>query len=136
MDLIGKEDPRRRVVQAVMHQGLTPRRPGRPECGGRLEGCQLATIVGIIREKCSNQLQMPSALRTREAVRDLIEMRFGIRYSLGMTGRLSRRWEFTPQKPVTRAYEREDQAICDWLEHQYPVLKKKIFLVAFIDRRR
>jgi len=36
-------------------------------------------------------------------------MRFGIHYSLGMIGQLLCRWGFTPQKPVTRAYERDDE---------------------------
>jgi transposase len=134
LDLIGKEDLRRRTVRAVLQQGLsktevarifgvsrtsvhwwielyekhgedglTPKLPGRPKCGGRLKGWQAATIVNIIKDHCPDQLKMPFALWTREAVRDLMHMRFGIRYSLGMVGRLLRRWGFTPQKPVTRA---------------------------------
>jgi transposase len=55
-------------------------------------------------------------LWTREAVRDLVEMRLGIRYSLSMIGQLLRRWGFTPQQPVTRAYERDDEAIKHWFE--------------------
>ena len=156
LDLIGKEDLRRRTVGAVIHQGLskaeaarvfgvsrtsvhwwmdlyekdgehglTPKRPGRPKCGGRLKGWQAATIVNIIKDHCPDQLKMPFALWTREAVRDLIHMRFGIRYSLGMVGRLLRRWGFTPQKPVTRAYERNDERIRDWLEREYPAIRRR-----------
>jgi len=105
--------------------GLTPKRPGRPKGGGRLKGWQAATIVNIIKDYCPDQLKMPFALWTREAVRDLIETRFGIRYSLGMVGRLLRRWGFTPQKPVTRAYERDDERIRKWLEREYPALRRR-----------
>lgn len=104
---------------------LTPKRAGRPRGGGRLKGWQSATIVKIVTDKCPEQLKMPFALWTREAVRDLIEMRFGIRYSLGMVGRLLRRWGFTPQKPVTRAYERNDVAIRRWLKEDYPALRRR-----------
>jgi len=156
LDLIGKEDLRRRTVQAVVHQGvskaeaarvfgvsrtsvhlwvdlyetygeggLTPKRPGRPKGGGQLKGWQAATIVNIIKDHCPEQLKMPFALWTRAAVRDLIQMRYGIRYSLGMVGRLLRRWGFTPQKPVTLAYERNDRSIRRWLKHKYPALRKR-----------
>lgn len=102
--------------------GLTPKRPGRPPGGGRLAGWQAATIVNLIRDRCPDQLKLPFALWTREAVRDLMEARFGVRYSLEMTGRLLKRWGFTPQKPMTRAYERDDEQIRQWLEHDYPAL--------------
>ena len=52
-------------------------------------------------------------------------MRFGIHYSLGMIGQLLCRWGFTPQKPVTRAYERDDEAIKHWLRHEYPALRRR-----------
>ena len=156
LDLIGKEDLRRRTVRAVIEQdmskaeaarvfgvsrtsvhwwlslyhkygddGLTPKRPGRPKCGGRLQGWQAATIVNLIKDHCPEQLKMPFALWTREAVRDLIHMRFGIQYSPGMVGRLLRRWGFTPQKPVTRAYERNDNRIHAWLKRKYPALRRR-----------
>jgi hypothetical protein len=64
-------------------------------------------------------------LWTREAVRDLISMKFDIHYSLGMVSRLLRRWGFSPQKPVTRAYERDDEAIRQWLKHEYPALRRR-----------
>ena len=101
------------LYEAGGEDGLTPKRSGRPKGGGRLTGWQAATIVNIIRDYCPDQLKMPFALWTRAAVRDLIEMRFGIRYSLGMIGRLLHRWGFTPQKPVRRAYERDDEQIRD-----------------------
>ncbi len=156
LDIVGKEDLRRRTVRAVLHQGLskaeaarvfgvsrtsvhswidlyrlhgenslTPKRPGRPKGGGRLRGWQAATIVNIIKDNCPEQLKMPFALWTREAVRDLIYARFGIQYSLGMVGRLLRRWGFTPQKPVTRAYERNDERIQNWLKREYPAIRRR-----------
>jgi transposase len=156
LDLVGKEDLRRRTVQAVLQQGLnkaeaarvfgvsrtsvhawvdlyheqgeealTPKRPGRAKGGGRLKGWQAAAIVNIIKDRCPDQLKLPFTLWTREAVRDLIVMKYNIHYSLGMTGRLLRRWGFTPQRPVTRAYERNDEAIRHWLRYEYPALRRR-----------
>ena len=105
--------------------GLTPGRPGRPRGDGQLNGWQAATIVNLITDRCPDQLRLPFALWTREAVRELIQMRFGIRYSLSMTGQLLRRWGFTPRKPVMRAYERNDEAIQHWLRHEYPALRRR-----------
>jgi transposase len=156
LGLNGKEDLHRRVVQAVVEQGLSkseagrgfcvsrtsvhtwvdlyeqygesglcPKRPGRAKGGGRLAGWQAATIVNLIKDRCPDQLKLPFALWTREAVRELIRMRFGIDYSLGMVGRLLRRWGFTPQRPIARAYERDDKAIRHWLRYEYPALRRR-----------
>jgi len=105
--------------------GLAPKRPGPAKGGGRLKGWQAATIVRIIRDKCPDQLKMPFALWTREAVRDLIHRKFGVRYGLTGVGKLLRRWGFTPQKPVRRAYERNDDRIRQWLEWEYPRLRRR-----------
>jgi transposase len=106
-------------------RGLTPKRPGRPRGDGRLKSYQAATIVNIIKDRCPDQLKLPFALWTREAVRDLIESRCGVHYSLSMVGNLLRRWGFTAQRPVTRAYERDDGAIRHWLRYKYPALRRR-----------
>ncbi len=105
--------------------GLTPKRPGRAKGGGRLQGWQAAAIVNTIKDHCPDQLKLPFALWTREAVRDLIARKYNIRYSLSMTGHMLRRWGFTPQKPVTRAYERDNDAIRHWLHYEYPALRRR-----------
>ncbi len=45
---------------------------GRPK-GGKLLGWQAATICNIIRDRCPDQLKLPFALWTREAVQQLRE---------------------------------------------------------------
>lgn len=61
-------------------------------------------------------------LWTREAVRDLIERKFGVKLSLATVGRYLNRWGFTPQKPITRAYERQDALVKRWLDEDYPTI--------------
>ena len=35
------------------------------------------------------------------------------------------RWEFTPQKPLRRAYEQQPDAVRHWLKKDYPVIQAK-----------
>jgi transposase len=48
---------------------------------------------------------MSYALWTRQAVSELIEARFAIRLTVRNTGKYLKRWRFTPQKPLKKAYE-------------------------------
>ena len=40
-------------------------------------------------------------------------------------GEYLKRWGFTPQKPLRRAYEQNPKAVKKWLEEQYPVIAKR-----------
>jgi len=102
-------------------RGLGSRPRGRPP-GGRLKPWQAATVVRLLTDRCPDQLKLPFALWTREAVRDLIARRFGVRLSVWTVGRYLRRWGFTPQKPLRRAYERDPVAVRRWLRKQYPAI--------------
>jgi len=99
---------------------------GRPKGSGkRLKNWQSATIVKLITDHFPDQLKLPFALWTREAVRDLIHQRFGVTYSLSQVGRLMKRWGFTVQKPICRATEQSPENVKKWLEEAYPALKAK-----------
>ena len=106
-------------------EGLIPKRPGRCKGGGYLKGWQAGVIVNIIKDRTPDQLKLPFALWTREAVRDLIYEKFGIWYAIRSVGDLLDRWGFTAQKPQRRAYERDDEQIRHWLEHEYPKLRRR-----------
>lgn len=81
---------------------------------------QCATIVNMIKDRCPDQLKMPFALWTREAVGTLVERQFGVKLSIRSVGNYLKRWGFTPQKPLRRAYERQEKAVKIWLEDTYP----------------
>lgn len=148
-----QEDLRRRVVKAIRQDGLSQSAAARTfdvsrtsvmkwlkavKRGGsaalrsrprgrrpepRLKGWQAATIVKLISDRTPDQLKLPFMLWTREAVRDLIEQRFGISVSPRTAGRYLARWGFTPQKPVRRAYEQNSRAVEQWLKHDYPAIR-------------
>ena len=86
---------------------------------------QQAQVAKAIREKNPDQLRLPFFLWTREAVRDYIERRFGVRLALTTVGKYLRRWGFTPQKPVRRAFEQNPEAVQAWLDEIYPAIARK-----------
>jgi len=90
-----------------------------------LKPWQQAQICKAIREKNPDQLKLPFFLWTREAVRDLIERRFKLRLALTTVGKYLRRWGFTAQKPVRRAFEQNPEAVRAWLEESYPAIAAK-----------
>jgi transposase len=64
-------------------------------------------------------------LWTRQIVADLIQDRFGIGLSLTAVGNLLHRQGLTPQKPLRRAYERDDAAVKQWQKEVYPGIQKQ-----------
>jgi len=96
-----------------------------PKPHPRLAGYQAATLVRLIETRCPDQLRLPFALWTREAVQEVMAKRYGIRVSLWTVGRYLKRWGFTPQKPLRRAYERNPAAVARWLREEYPAIRRR-----------
>ena len=103
---------------------LRSKKRGRPAVT-RLASHDAATIVRQITDRTPDQLKLPFALWTREAVRDLIAHRTGVQVSVRTAGRYLKRWGFTPQKPLRRAYERDPAAVDRWKHEQYPAIVKQ-----------
>src|SRR2546422_10375081 len=82
----------------------------RPPCP-RLAPPQAATTVRLILSRCPDQLRLPFALWTREAVQQLLARRFAVHVAVCTVGRYLRAWGLTPQKPVRRAYEQNPAAV-------------------------
>lgn len=100
---------------------LRKRTRGQPE-GARqlLSGTEASAICNIIRDKCPNQVKLPFALWTREAVQRLIVARTGKELAIRTVGDYLERWGFTVQKPVVRVYECSEPAVKRWVEEDYP----------------
>jgi transposase len=103
---------------------LRSKKRGRP-AEPRLPAHQAATLVKQITDRTPDQLKLPFALWTREAVRDLIAQRTGLEVSVRTAGRYLQRWGFTPQKPLRRAYERDPVAVQRWKAQEYPAIVKQ-----------
>jgi transposase len=105
-------------------RGLKSRRRGRPP-EPRLTSAQRASIIRLITDRCPDQLKLPFSLWTREAVQQLIIERHGIHLSVWTVGRYLRRWGMTPQKPLRRAYEQDSKAVEQWLQTEYPAIRRR-----------
>ena len=80
-------------------------------------------IKHLITENCPDQLEIPFALWTREAVSLLIEREAGVRLSSRSTvSSYLHGWQFTPQRPCRRASERREPAVQTWLDRDYPAI--------------
>ena len=82
-------------------------------------------LVQTIRGHNPDQLRLPFFLWTREAVRELIRSRYGVELALTTVGQYLKRWGFTPQKPVQRAFEQNPVAVARWLEREYPAIEAR-----------
>ncbi len=119
----------RKVIDGFVAHGsasLKPKRRGRSQGVGRsLTPAQEAQIRKLI---CENrpeqiaQLKLAFALWTRGAVRELIRQELGIALKIRAVGNYLKRWGFTPQKPVRKAYEQKPEAVKAWLEEAYPAI--------------
>ena len=104
-------------------KALKAKRRGGPK-GGTLLPWQAAQIAKTVVDRRPEQLKLPFWLWTREAVVQLIERRFGIRLSIWTVGRYLKRWGFSPQKPVRRAFENNPEAVRRWLQEEYPAIRR------------
>ena len=64
-------------------------------------------------------------LWTRRIVATMIQERFDVSLTLPSIGYLLTSLDITPQKPLRRAYERDEKEIRKWKEEKYPKLRKR-----------
>ena len=91
----------------------------------KLDERQRQQVKRWILGKDPRQYGFDFGLWSRRIIQTLIQDKLGVALGLTAVGRLLASLEITPQKPLRRAYERDPQAVQWWLEHTYPILKKR-----------
>lgn len=66
-----------------------------------------------------------SALWTRRAVQVLIAQQCGVKMPIRTVGDYLKRWGYSPQRPLKRAYEQDPEAVAHWLEEVYPAIEAR-----------
>lgn len=94
----------------------------------RLSLDQEAQVITWIKDTTPEQLKFKFALWSRAAVTELIKEKFDIALPIRTMGEYLKRWGFTPQRPIKRAYEQDDKEVKKWLEEKYPKIKKRAIM--------
>ncbi len=96
-------------------------RLGRPAGSGRmLTPEQENKIQQLIQDRTPDQLKLTYAPWTRQAVSEPIEAVYGVRLTVRNMGKYLKRWGFTPQRPLKKAYEQSPEAAGKWVNEEYP----------------
>jgi len=115
-----------RLYKQGQHAALKLRRRGRqPGAKRRLSARQERAVQKAITDQTPDQLKMPFALWTRQAVGELIQRRHGISLPVRTLGEYLRRWGFTPQKPRRRDDQQQPAAVQRWLDVDHPRVQRR-----------
>jgi len=90
----------------------------------KLKGKQLLKIYDIITSKNPINLKFEFALWTRGMIRELIRDKFGVRLSDVSVGRLLHKLGLSPQRPLRRAFQRDEAKVKEWQKKAYPEIQK------------
>lgn len=105
---------------------LVQQRRGAKVGEGRiLSPSEAGWIQQLMRQHFPDELNIDSALWTRSAVQTLIAYECGIEMPIRTVGEYLKRWGYTPQKPLKRAYEQDPQVVKAWLETDYPAIEQR-----------
>ena len=104
------------------HALRTGHRSGRPR---KLSAKQIKWLYNTIRDKNPQQLKFEFALWTRAMIVDLIKRQFGIKLSSTSVGRLLHQLGFTCQKPLYRAYQRDEDRVKQWKKEVFPKIQQR-----------
>lgn len=106
-----------RGAEALRAAGRAGRRPG-------LDAVQRQVLTERLLAG-PERLGYTSPLWTCPRVAHLIEDEFGVSYHPGHVWKVLRAMNWSPQRPVGRALERNEAAIAEWKRTTWPAIKKK-----------
>lgn len=115
-----------RLYQAGGKKALKLQHPG-PAKGTNaiLSSGQEKEIQRLIIDKTPDQLKLPFVLWDRKAIVALIKHQYDIDIAIRTVGKYLHRWNFSPQRPVKRAYEQQPKAVQSWLDEEYPKVQRR-----------
>lgn len=118
----------RKILREYRHAGVVVK----PKvCGRKLESGMLLSVEQeselrrILVDKTPEQMKFSFALWTREAVCQLIEQKYGIKFSLRCATNYLKRWGMTCQRPTKRAYRQDNIKVEKFKRDTYPAIKAR-----------
>jgi len=107
---------------AALVQQPRGRQPG---SGQRLSEAQQAQLRKSIQSGYPEDYGIESRLWTRRAVQALIAEQCDIQMPVRTVGDYLKRWGYSPQRPLKRAYEQDPDAVATWVEEDYPAIEAR-----------
>lgn len=95
---------------------------GRPPM---LSGEELMKLYTVITDEDPRQYRFPYALWTVGIVRDVIREVFDVRMSAVSVWRTLKKLGLTPQRPLRRAYQQNNEAVQQFLNVEYPQIQSR-----------
>lgn len=112
------------IYREAGEEGLASRKAtGRPST---LTKKQQGQLCRWIVEKNPRQFKFPFALWTLPLIGQVIEERFGVVLHKTTIARMLRRLGLTPQRPVRRAFSRDEEACRRWAEEEFPGIVRQV----------
>ncbi len=105
---------------ALLVEKRGPKKPPR-----RLSEAQEQRVIEAITGEMPGQYKLGFALWTRRSIAQLIKQFWGISIPVRTMGDYLKRWGFTPQKPVKKAWEKNPAKVDAWLQEEYPQIKAR-----------
>lgn len=103
-------------------EGLSSKkRPGRP---GKLDN-QKKERLAVLLLRGAQKAGFPTDLWTCPRISEVVWQAFGIHYHAHHIPKLLRSMGWSPQRPVRKAIERDEKRIHNWIQVQWPRIKKK-----------
>lgn len=121
------------VTKAAISQWVKAAREGGVEAlstksrygqAARLSAEQLRDLMTLL-ERGAASFGFVGDLWTCSRIARVIELKFGVQYHPAHVSRLLHQQEWTYQKPILRASERDEAILSDWLTQVWPAIKKK-----------
>ncbi len=94
--------------------------PGRPP---KLSAAQMQQVYRWVVGGDPRQYSFDFALWTRDLVRQLIRQKFDVALSAVSVGRLLKALGLSPQRPIWRAWQQDEQAVAAWRTERFPAIQ-------------
>lgn len=101
------------------------KRGRKPRSGSKLTAQEETDTQETILKNTPDKVGLPCVLWTRRSVREYIEKKYDVKYSVRGMGDTLNRWGFSPQKPLKRAIQQDPKKVQRWLKVDYPQIKKR-----------
>ncbi len=115
-----------KIYKELGYKGLILKKRG-PKLwtNSKLSESRVIELKKMLIDKIPNDFNLPYCLWSRQSIQDLIFKFWLVHIPLRTITDYMKKLNFTPQKPIKRAYQQSPKTIKKWIEEDYPKISKK-----------